>query len=139
MKDSKPFKKTRIITIKNFDKELYRIVKAIAVLEGRTITSIFEEAVRQWLENRIDFEEVNLWIKLEEAYKENLKVLEEHSSGLRKYSRGYALICDSCFIGVFDSYEESIRKSKAICKTHALIISLPYERERHTIDLGLSW
>ncbi len=132
-------KRTRVIAIKNFDEELYKIVKMIAVLEGRTIASIFEEAIRQWLENKVDLKEIKLWIKLEQVYKENLELLKEHESVLRKKSKGYVLICDGRFIDFLESYEESIRKSKSICKTHALIISLPYKKQEHIIDLGLPW
>ncbi len=132
-------KRTKLVAIKNFDEELYRLIKTYASLEGRTIASIFEEATRQWMESRKDYEEVRLWVNLEQAYEENYRVLKENSSLLKKYEKGYALVCDNNFIGVFESYEEAVKKSREICRVHALIVKLPYREEARKIELGFPW
>ncbi len=132
-------KKTKVVAIKNFDEELYRLIKTYASLEGRTITSIFEEALRKWLESRGDYREVYLWVKLEEAYMENLRTFNEHKSRLNKHKEGYVLVCDGNLIGVFPDYEDALRKSSETCKIHGLIIKLPYKSGREEIDLGLPW
>ncbi len=41
---------SKLIAIKNVDKDLYRRVKAIATLQGRTMGSVINEALRLWLE-----------------------------------------------------------------------------------------
>lgn len=80
-------------------------MKTYAALEGRTIASILEEAVKKWLRRRENYEEVMLWTRLEEGYEENLRVLKE--SGLTEEGReGYALVCDGRLVGVFSSYED---------------------------------
>ncbi len=130
-------KKTKTIAIKNFDEETYKLVKTIATLEGRTIASIFEEAVKNWLESRKDYEELMLWTKIEKLYEENFKVFIE--SGLAEEDReGYVLICDTRLIGVFKEYREALESSKDKCRQHTLIIKLPY-KEKEEIELGLPW
>ncbi len=132
-------RRTKSVAIKNFDEELYRLVKAYASLEGRTITSIFEEAIRYWMESRKDYNEVRLWVNIEKAYEENLKVLKESNSLLKKYSGGYALICNKSLVGIFENYEEAMKKSWEVCKVQALIIKLPYKEKVKEIELGLPW
>ncbi|MCD6488425.1 MAG: hypothetical protein J7K21_04290 [Desulfurococcales archaeon] len=131
-------KKTKTIAIKNMDEELYRMVKAYASLEGRTIASIFEEAIRYWIEKRRNYEEARLWASLEQAYEEDLKIFNKNIPQLKKYREGYALICDGDFIGVFNNYVEVARRSRETCKLHALIIKLPYRKTKE-IELGLPW
>ncbi len=132
-------KKTKLVAIKNFDEELYRLVKVYASLEGRTIASIFEEAVRLWLENRRDYEEVRLWVSLEEAYKKNFEVLKRNIGLLSKREGGYAIICDGRLLGFYDNYEDAVRKCRETCRIHSLIIELPYREKTRKIDLGLPW
>ena len=48
----------RLVAIKNFDEELYRLIKTYAALENRTIASVIEEAVRSWLASRKDYDEI---------------------------------------------------------------------------------
>ena len=131
-------RRTKVIAIKNFDEELYRIVKTYASLEGRTIASIFEEAIRLWISMRGGFDEVRLWIKLEQAYKENFKVFKENAQQFKE-KRGYALICDGRIVGVFNSYEDVIKKLRKTCRVHSLIVKLPYKEEAKEIELGLPW
>lgn len=133
-------KRTKLVAIKNFDEELYRLVKTYASLEGRTIASIVEEALRQWMKSRGDYEEVYLWMKLEQQYEENLKALtEEISKSTGKYRSGYALACDGRLVGVFRSYDEALSKSKDACRDHGLIVKLPYKEEVEEIELGFPW
>jgi len=41
---------SKLIAIKNVDKDLYRRVKAIATLQGRTMGSVINEALKLWLQ-----------------------------------------------------------------------------------------
>ncbi len=133
-------RKTRLVAIKNFDEELYRLVKVYASLEGRTIASIIEEALRYWMMSRDDFEEVRIWARLEELYEENLKVLNDViSRAPDKCREGFILICDGKFIGIFRNYDEALKESKSTCRGHGLIVKLPYKKEIKTIELGLPW
>jgi len=132
-------KRTRLVAIKNFDDELYRLIKAYASLEGRTIASIVEEALRYWMESRGDYNEVRLWVDLDREYEENFKIFQEAvSSSPDAYKEGFMLICNKHVIGVFSSYEDAAKKAKEKCKGHALIVELPYEKSRK-LELGLPW
>ncbi|OYT37451.1 MAG: hypothetical protein B6U89_07250 [Desulfurococcales archaeon ex4484_58] len=133
------FKKTRLVAIKNFDDELYRLVKTYASLEGRTISSIFEEAIRLWLENKGNYEEVRTWVRLEQAYNENYKVFREYIEKHKDLRQGYIVVCDGKVIGIFRSYEESIKASRNKCRIHSLIIKLPHEERGEEIELGFPW
>ncbi|MEM1522715.1 MAG: hypothetical protein QW407_04095 [Thermofilaceae archaeon] len=124
----------RIFALKNFDEELYRLVKIYAVLEGRTITSIVEEAVRAWIAGRGDYEDVSTWARLEEEYRRNVKALE----GLRG-DRGFALVCRGRVVGVFDSYYEAARKALELNAGEALIVNLSERRIVEELELGLPW
>lgn len=135
---SNRLRKRRLVAIKNFDDELYRMVKVYASLEGRTISSIFEEAIRLWVGSRKDYEETRIWADLEEAYEKNMKVLKEAASSL-KDSKGFIVVCDGNLIGVFQTYEEAIKNSKTRCKTHSLITELPFKEKERVIELGLPW
>ncbi len=130
-------KKTRFIWIRNFRDDLYRLVKAYASLEGRTVSSIFEEAILMWIKSRGDPEEIRIWAELDEAYKSNMKTIMQSISA-SKDREGYAAACEGSFLGFFNSYEEAARTIKRECKTNALILELPM-RGRKIIELGLQW
>ncbi len=132
-------KKTKVVAIKNFDEELYRLIKTYAALEGKTVASIFEEAVSTWLESRSNYREVLEWTKLDRAYEENLKVFMESRELLKNSREGFVLVCDGSLVGIFESYEEAIKRSREKCRIHSLIIRLPYQRDRREIEIGLPW
>jgi len=132
-----PLKRTRSVAIKNLDEELYGLVKAYASLEGRTVASVVEEALRCWVRSRGGYEEVLAWVRLERGYREDLKVLVNEVSG--RYGSGYALICDGGFVGVFRSYDEAARRSREVCRGHGLIAELPYREEAEVVELGFPW
>ena len=127
-------KRNRIVALRNFNEELYKYVKAYASIEGRTIASVFEEAIRQWMQNREDLNEVRLWVALEEEYNRNVKVADS-----LKEREGYAVICNGSLVGVYNKYEEAARSSRKNCSINALIIKLPPQKRKVAIELGLSW
>ena len=131
-------KRSKVIALKNFDKDLYRYVKAYASLEGRTIASVFEEAVRQWMQNRGNMDEVSLWVALEEAYEKNKKALEGIRKDL-KGEEGYAVVCEGNLLGIYEVYEEALRNSRKNCRIHALVIKLPPPSRESILELGLPW
>ena|GEM_PF-656147 len=139
MDGPRQLKRTKLIAIKNFDEDLYRLVKAYASLEGRTVASIFEEAIRYWIERRRDYDEVRLWVNLDKAYEENLEIVKKSRSQLGKYRDGYALVCDKRLVGVFESYREAAERSWRECSVHALIVKLPYSEKHRELELGLPW
>ncbi len=129
-------KKKRTIAIKNFDEEIYRLVKTFASLEGRTVSSIFEEAVKEWLSRRRNYEEILLWNKLEKAYEENMHALMK-SIIIKRKEKGYVLVCNGKVIGTYNKYEDLIEEARKKCKGPGLVVKIPYEEE--SIDLGLPW
>jgi len=131
-------KRGKVIAIKNFDEGLYRYVKAYASLEGRTVTSVFEEAVRQWMQGRGNQREVSVWVSLEEAYKKNERALERMMEELVS-KEGYAVVCEGNLMGIYGNYEEALMHSRKKCSIQALIIKLPPPNKERVLELGLPW
>lgn len=134
-------KKRRLIGIKNFDEELYRLVKAYASLEGRSIASVFEEAIRLWLETR-SLDEAKIWSKLDREYESNMaaimKAAAERPDELRE---GFALACGGKVVGVFKTFAEAARMAREVCKDEGVVAELPL-RERKSVaevELGFPW
>ncbi len=136
---SKSLRRTKLVAIKNFDEQLYRLVKTYASLEGRTIASIIEEAVRYWMSSRGDYSEVLEWTRLEEEYEENFKAFKREIKNISlRYGEGYVLVCSGQVRGVFDSYYEAAKRAIEVCSNHALIIEVPYKGVEE-VELGLPW
>ncbi|MCD6114518.1 MAG: hypothetical protein J7J78_04390 [Thermoprotei archaeon] len=131
----------KLVAIKNFDEELYRLVKAYASLEGRTVASIFEEAIKQWLMTRSNYGELQAWITLEKYFSMGYKKAQSFvGKNPEKFSKGYMLICNGEVLGVYSSYVEAARVSREKCVEHGLILKLPLRRgERAELELGLPW
>ena len=126
----------RVVAIKNFDDELYRLIKTYASLENRTVASVIEEAVRSWLASRSDYSEVLAWVRLEKEYQKNLETLKKR---LSEREKGYALICNGEVVGVFNSYLDAVRKSVEIGASQAMIVKLPLEAKPEKLELGMPW
>ncbi len=131
-------KRGKVIAIKNFDEGLYRYVKAYASLEGRTVASVFEEAVRQWMQERGNQHEVSVWAALEEAYRKNQRALERLIDELGG-EEGYAVVCGGNLLGIYGNYEEALMHSRKNCSIQALIIKLPPPNKERVLELGLPW
>jgi len=126
----------RVVAIKNFDDELYRLIKTYASLENRTVASVIEEAVRGWLISRSDYGEVLAWVRLEKEYQRNLEALRKKLSGREE---GYALVCNGEVVGVFSNYLDAARKSMQIRASEAMIVKLPLEGKPEKLELGMPW
>jgi len=131
-------KRGKVIALKNFDEGLYRYVKAYASLEGRTVASVFEEAVRLWLQERGNHHEVGVWVALEEAYRKNEEALDRMMEDLRS-KEGFAVVCEGNLLGIFRNYEEALKHSRKNCSIQALIIKLPPPNKERVLELGLPW
>lgn len=126
----------KVVAIKNFDDELYRLVKTYASLENRTIASVIEEAVRSWLASRNDYNEILSWVKLEKEYQRNLDALRKKLSGREK---GYALICNGEVVGIFNDYLDALKKSMEIRASEAMVVKLPLGEKPEKLELGMPW
>ena len=125
-----------MVAIKNFDDELYRLIKTYASLENRTVASVIEEAVRSWLASRSNYSEVLAWVRLEKEYQKNLETLKKK---LSEREKGYALICNGEVVGVFNSYLDAVRKSVEIGASQAMIVKLPLDAKPEKLELGMPW
>ena len=125
----------KLIALKGFDEELYRLVKAVATLEGKTVVSVIEEAVRAWLAARENLEEALAWARLEDEYEKNVKALRS----LRSAEEGYALVAEGRIFGVFSNYREAAEKALKLAAPQALVVKLPFRGKVEEVELGLPW
>ncbi|RLE59492.1 MAG: hypothetical protein DRJ35_05640 [Thermoprotei archaeon] len=126
----------KLVAIKNIDRELYRRVKAIASLEERTIGSIINEALRLWLSLRMD-KMYDHWLRIEEAYKENYKVLVEKYDDLCKKCKGkYLVICNGKILGIFNDCKEATLNAYNKCSRHAFVMKIGDSIKEEEIELG---
>ncbi len=128
----------KTIAVKNVDEELYRRVKAVAALEGRTLGSVVNEALRMWLSTRC-VELLDEWARLEEAYRRNVEALKEKAEEiLGEHEEGFVLACNGVVQGVFGSFEEAARRAEEVCEAEALIVEVSALREmkERVVELG---
>lgn len=127
---------TSVVAIRGVDRELYRRIKAYAALEGRTVGSIVNEALRMWLETR-RHPLYDKWRRVQEERRRNYKWLKENYDALRSKHEGkYAVVSEGGLKGLYDSFEEAAEAAWKLGSEEALIVRIgePLERE---IRLGL--
>ena len=126
----------KLIAVKNIDRDLYRRIKAIASLEERTIGSIVNEALRLWLSLRAD-RMYDYWLRIEDAYKDDYRVLvEKYGELCEKYEGKYLVICNAKVIGIFDSFREAVLNAGKKCFRHAFVIKIGERIEEGEVELG---
>jgi len=126
----------KTVAIKNVDIELYRKIKAIAALEGKTIGEIVNDALRTWLSLKVNkyFEE---WLKLEECYEINYDCLKQNLSYLfEKHNGKYVAICDGKIVSIKSEYYDIAKETAQKCERHALIVKIEKPLRVRTVDLG---
>ena len=127
---------TSVVAIRGVDKELYRRIKAYAALEGRTVGSIVNEALRMWLETR-RHPLYDKWRRIQEERKRNYEWLKENYDALCSRHEGkYAVVSGGALKGLYDSFEEAAETAWKLRGEEALIVRVgePLERE---VQLGL--
>jgi len=125
-----------IIAIRGVDEELYRKIKAYAALEGRTIGSIVNEALRMWLESR-EHPLYEKWRKIKESREKNYEWLKENYEELCAKHKGmYIAISEGKLIGVYKDFESAARAVEKLPLEEAMIIKIGEPLERK-VDLGL--
>jgi len=126
----------KLIAVKNIDRDLYKRIKAIASLEERTIGSIVNEALRLWLSLRAD-RMYDYWLRIEDAYKDNYRVLvEKYDELCKKYEGKYLVICNAGILRVFNSFKEAALNARKKCFRHAFIIKIGERIKEGKIELG---
>ncbi len=70
-------------------------------------------------------EKYSRWLKIEEAYRKNYRVLvEKYSELCERYKGKYLAVCNAKILGVFDSFEEAASNVYKNCSSHAFIIRI---------------
>jgi len=124
------------ITIEGVDRELYRKIKAYAALEGRSIGSIVNEALRMWLKSR-EHPLYEKWRRIKESREKNYKWLKENYEELRTKHKGmYVAVSEGKLIGVYKDFETAAKAVEKLRPEEATIIKIGEPLERK-VDLGL--
>jgi len=125
------------VAIKKVDKQLYRKVKALASLKGKTMGEVVSEAFSLWIQLAGKGASVDKWIELEELAREDNEAFErEKSSLLRDHKGQYAAISRGRILGIFNTEREALQAIPENTK-HGIVTRIE-DRPPRVIDLGWS-
>ncbi len=104
------------VAVKKVNQELYRKVKALASLRGRTVSDVVNEALGLWVHLTGKGATVTDWVRLEDEARRDNKAYEREEAALLVKHRGE-------FVAIGDG------------RKHAIVTRIE-ERPRKVVDLG---
>jgi hypothetical protein len=127
------------IAVKNVDARLFRRVKALASLEGKTMGEEVNEALAMWLAQRnISPDLLEKWEALERESTMNQKAFEEMRARLLSEHPGeFAVISRGKLSGVFKQESDALRRASEAGATQTIVTQL-VEKKPRVVELGLS-
>ncbi|MDG6977862.1 MAG: hypothetical protein JRN58_02145 [Nitrososphaerota archaeon] len=126
------------VAVKNVDEKLFRRVKALASLEGKTMGEEVNEALATWLGQRTtDPELLSRWEDLENEAVVNNGLLERLRPELLSTHPGeFAVVTSGKLVGVFKREEDACREASKGGR-QAVVAHLVARTER-VVELGWS-
>lgn len=127
------------VAVKNVDEKLFRRVKALASLEGKTMGEEVNEALATWLSQRTaDPELLSRWEDLEKEAVVNNGVFEKLRPELLATHPGeFAVVTSGKLAGVFKREEDACREASKGEGRQAVVAHLVARKER-VVELGWS-
>jgi hypothetical protein len=126
------------VAVKNVDERLYRRVKALASLRGRTVGEAVNEALAMWLSQRTSVDLLENWERLEEQAKVNEAEFEKlRSSLLAKHPGKFAVIRHGKLAGVYERSSDAFREAGKSNGAQAIVEQL-VDRKPQVVELGWS-
>jgi hypothetical protein len=129
------------IGVKNVDERLYRRVKALASLEGKTVGEEVTDALAMWLSQRaVSPELLEKWAELEKQAATNNSVFEKlRGKLLAEHPGEFAVIASGRLIGVFKREEDAYREASKSEGLQTVVAHLTSNRkEPRVVELGWS-
>jgi len=128
------------IGVKNVDEKLFRRVKALASLEGKTVGEQVTEALAMWLSQRAASPELlELWAELEEQAATNNRAFQKlRGKLLAEHPGEFAVIASGRLMGVFKREEDALREASKSGAAQTVVAHLQDEKEPRLVELGWS-
>jgi hypothetical protein len=125
------------IAVKNVDEKVYRRVKALASLKGRTVGEEINDAPALWLSLRTKIDTLYKWDDLEEQAAANNRAFEKLRPALMADHPGeFAVISSGKLAGVFKEKEEAYREASRSGGSQSIVARLT--EGRRVVELGWS-
>ncbi len=124
--------------MRNVDEGLYRRVKALASLRGRTVGEELNDALATWLTQRTRVELLDRWDAPEKQAVANNRAFEKMRSDLLASHPGeYAVFASRKLVGVFRRKEQAYRAVSGLKGAQAIVANLKAS-EPHALEIGAS-
>jgi hypothetical protein len=126
------------VAIKKIDSKLYRRVKALASLRGRTVGEAVNEALSVWIQLVSKGASIDTWLELEEESREDNKVFEEERQRLLRDHKGeYVAIANGRILGTFNAIKDAYQVIAKEKTKHGIVTRIE-DSPTQIIDLGWS-
>lgn len=126
------------IAVKKVNRELYRKVKALASLSGRTVGEVVNEALGVWVGLSAKGVTNEKWAELEEERRLNNGVYENYEANLLSTHPGeYAVIAHGKLIGTFKRSEEAYSVARQSGARQAIVARIE-KKPKKVVELGWS-
>lgn len=129
------------IAVKNVDERLFRRVKALASLEGKTVGQEMNEALAMWVSQHTSSPELlERWEGLEEQAVANNRLFERMKSKLYAEHPGeYAVISSGRLIGTFKNERDAYREAAKGRGAQGIVVHLMEKgKTKRVVELGWS-
>jgi urocanate hydratase len=128
------------IAVKNVDERLYRRLKALASLEGKTVGEEVNSALAAWLSQHAASPELlERWDELERQAAANNRAFEKVRAKLFAEHPGeFAVVTSGRLVGVFKQEKDAFREASKSDGAQAIVAHLE-EKEPQTRVIELGW
>jgi hypothetical protein len=124
------------VAVKKVNQELYRKVKALASLRGRTVSDVVNEALGLWVQLAARGATVSEWARLEEEAHRDNDVYERQESDLLAKHRGeFVAVGEGRVLGTFSRPEEAFAMVRQAGLKHAIVTRIE-KKPSKVVELG---
>ena len=126
------------IAVKKVNNELYRKVKALASLRGRTVSEAVNEALALWVRSTAKDMSDTMGVRLEEETRQNNDAYEREESNLLAKHRGeYVAVGGGRILGTFAKPEYAYAAVREAGLRQAIVTRIE-EKPKKLVGLGWS-
>ncbi|MBI2183446.1 MAG: hypothetical protein HYU39_00650 [Thaumarchaeota archaeon] len=126
------------VAVKKVNEKLYRKVKALASLRGRTIGETVNEALSLWVQLTSKNAFIEDWLLLEDEARRNNEIYEKNEADLISKHRGkYVVVAQGTILGTFTKSKDAYAAARKAGVKHAIVTRLENKPMR-VMELGWS-